>query len=77
MEVNSLNSSLQGIQRGLQNLNKAAQDTAAAGIDGGTGVDAIAEAAVEAKQAEVQVKASVATLKAEGETLGALLDVLA
>ncbi len=69
------NSSLAGIQQGLQNLNKAAQDIASAGVSGGQSIDAVAEATLQAKQAELQVKASVSTPKAADELLGSLIDL--
>lgn len=77
MSISSVNSSVQGIQRGLQNLNKAAQDTASANISGDQDAGTLVESATKAKQAELQVSASAAALKADDEARGALLDVLA
>ncbi len=77
MSIAPTNSSLVGIQRGFQNLNRISQNIATAGVEGNLDVGALARSAVELKATEQQIKASAASLKTENETIGTLLDVIA
>lgn len=77
MSIAPTNSSLVGIQRGYQNLNRIAQDIATAGTNGAADAPSLATSIVELKETEQQLKASAASLKTENETVGTLLDVIA
>ena len=75
---NSLQSGLNGIHAGVQQLNRSANVIASQGTKP-QGLDAneMTTAAVEMIQAEHQVAASASVVKASDDTLGTLLDVIA
>lgn len=68
-------SALTGIERGMQGLQKNAAQIASAGTT--TSPGEIAKPLVNNLQSSHQIEASVKVLQAQGDTLGALLDVLA
>ena len=76
MAISSISgSAVQGIQRSVQGLRRAAVQVAQ-GVDPAKPVD-YSRSLVEMKQHAVQVKASTRALKAYNETLGTLLDIKA
>lgn len=78
MDVTSAShSALQGIQRGLNGLEKAATEIASADQNNGTATRGVAEPLVDQISARNQVEASVKVLKAEDEALGKLIDEIA
>ena len=68
------NTSVQGIARGMEGLNRNASEIAQAG--GKEGAD-IVQPLVESKLNQRLVEANVKMLKAQDETLGRLLDEMA
>ena len=69
-------SALTGIQRGMNRLNQAANDIARAGTTNQEAdVIDITKGLVEAKQAEMDVKASAFTIKVADAVVGSLLDI--
>ncbi len=80
-EVGSLlNAGLSGIENGLKNAQKSAeeivQSTVGVGEKDKPATD-LAEAAVNLKASELQVKASAKVIQVADETLGTLIDTLA
>jgi hypothetical protein len=67
---------LQGIQRGMQGLRRAAVQVAQQGSRPAAGSD-FARSMVEMKQHAVQAKASTRALKAYNDSMGTLLDIKA
>ncbi len=70
-----------GIQSGLQNAQKAAEDIVKVGMkpEAGTEKDALGDltqAAVELKTSEIQVKASAEVVKTADKMMGAIIDTL-
>lgn len=70
-------SALQGIQRGMNGLEKTATEIASAEQANGTANRGIAEPLVEQIGHRNQAEASAQVLKAQDETLGRLFDELA
>ncbi|HSP00190.1 MAG TPA: hypothetical protein VLN90_01880 [Thioalkalivibrio sp.] len=68
---------LNGIQRGMDGLQRNAADIASADRLNGTETRSIVEPLVGQIQNATQVEASVKVLKTENDMLGALLDVKA
>lgn len=68
---------LNGIQRGMEGLQRNAADIASADRLNGTETRSVAEPLVGQIQNAAQVEASVKVLKTENDMLGALLDVKA
>jgi len=68
---------LNGIQRGMEGLQRNAADIASADRLNGTETRSIVEPLVGQIQNAAQVEASVKVLKTENDMLGALLDVKA
>lgn len=69
-------SALQGIQRGMQRLNIAANEIARANTSNqNADVADISKALVEVKQAGTDIQASQFTIKVEDQMLGSLLDM--
>ncbi len=77
MAINPVNTSIQGIQKGLQSASKVTQDIATVAQNGDLDLGKLANAAVDLAEAELQVKSSAEALRVENETLGTLLDVTA
>lgn len=82
---------LQGVQKGMQQLQDAATDIAGLGQSqaltetsdvetglqsGQDGIGSYIDAAVDLKQAEYQVKASALVIKTADQALGTLIDTL-
>jgi len=68
-----LSTGLQGIQKGLQQASKAADEVAkAASVD--VGETDLTGAAVDLAQAKLQVQASIMVAKRADEMLGSLID---
>jgi len=72
-----LQTGINGIQRGVRSANEAASDIAKIGIepDNDNATTDIADAAVNLKQSEIQVKASAKVVKAADEMIGSILDI--
>jgi hypothetical protein len=68
---------LNGIQRGMQGLQRTADEIASADRMNGEAVRSVAEPLVEQIQHATQVEASVKVLQTENDMLGSLLDVKA
>ena len=68
---------LNGIQRGMEGLQRSAVEIASADRMNGEDVRSVAEPLVEQIQHATQVEASVKVLKTENDMLGSLLDVKA
>lgn len=79
MNVNSaLNTGLQGIQKGMEGVEKAAAQIVRGGVDGAAGSNAnLIEPIVELKLYERSVEASAQIVKTADEVLGTLLDTMA
>ena len=78
MNVGSvMGAGLQGIQRGMEGLQKNAKDIATISSDQGINIGDLAETAVDMNLNELQVKASIAVVKTSSDTLGTLLDMRA
>lgn len=78
MNVGSvMGAGLQGIQRGMEGLQKNANDIANVGSDEEVKIGDLAETAIDMKLNELQVKASATVIKVSGDTLGTLLDMRA
>lgn len=76
MSVGSiLSSGLQGVQAGISRTDRAGGQIARAGATNGA-VD-LAAPIVDLKVGEIQVKASLAAIKAGDEMLGSLIDIRA
>ena len=75
-DISATSSAVQGIQRGLQGLNKNAAEIASAKRMDGDGADDT-QPMVEMMENRQQVEASAKVLKTVDETLGSLLDVKA
>lgn len=78
ISINSgINSSLQGIQRGMQGLSKNAAQIASKDFMENQGVEGLAKIAVEMKENKNQVRASAKALQIIQETIGSILDIKA
>ncbi len=79
MNVNSvLNTGLQGIQSGMEGVQKAASQIVRGGQDGPAGSNTdIVEPIIELKLYERSVEASAQVVKTADEVLGTLLDTMA
>jgi len=74
-EISALNSALTGIQKGMSGIRKSAADIASAStLENGFSTEDIARSAVNLKENELLVKASVKVLKTVDETIGSLFD---
>jgi hypothetical protein len=74
-----LQTGVNGITRGIRSADQAASDIAHVGVDSGNDnatID-IADAAVNLKLSEIQVKASAKVVKAADDMLGTILDITA
>jgi flagellar basal body rod protein FlgG len=79
MNVNSvLNTGLQGVQSGVEGVQKAASQIVRSGQDGAAGSNSdVVEPIVELKLYERSVEASAQIVKTADEVLGTLLDTMA
>ena len=78
MNVSSvMGAGLQGIQRGMEGLQKNAKEIATLSSDEDINIGDLAQSAVDMKLNELQVKASVAVIKTSSDTIGSLLDMRA
>ncbi|MCK5092185.1 MAG: hypothetical protein KAR30_06620 [Gammaproteobacteria bacterium] len=78
ISINSgINSSLQGIQRGMQGLSKNAAQIASKDFMGNQGVEGLAKVTVEMMENKNQVEASAKALQIIQETIGTILDIKA
>ena len=68
---------VQGVQNGLRQAEDAAQRIARNGATEPADAGGLAEAAIDLKQAETQVKASAKVVEAADDMLGSLLDTRA
>jgi len=69
---------LEGIQRGLQGIEKSASEIVKAGVtDGASGSTSFIEPIVELKLYERSIEASAKVVKVADEVLGTLLDTMA
>jgi hypothetical protein len=71
-----LSAGLAGIQRGLTQLNDAAQRIASGSVDG-TSPAPLAGALVDALEAQIQTEASANVVRRIDEVLGTLIDIRA
>ncbi|MBL1432032.1 MAG: hypothetical protein COB94_001080 [Gammaproteobacteria bacterium] len=71
----AFNSGLQGIQRGLGQTQKIANDIADLAISKDSIVGDVTRAVVDLRQAEQQVQASAQVVNAEDELRGSLIDI--
>lgn len=72
-----LQTGINGIQRGMRGANEAASDIAKVGIEptGDNATTEIADAAVNLKLSELQVKASARVVQAADDMIGSILDI--
>ena len=78
ISINSgINSSLQGIQKGMQGLSKNVAQIASKDFMENQGVEGMAKIAVEMKENKNQVEASAKALQIIQETIGSILDIKA
>lgn len=77
MPVSGLNSALNGIQKGYNNLHKHADYIASADMLSDENSETLPESLVGLKSAELQVKASMQVIKSVDDMIGTLLDVTA
>lgn len=78
ISINSgINSSLQGIQRGMQGLSKNAAQIASKDFMENQGAEGLATVAVEMLENRNQVEASAKALQIIQETIGTILDIKA
>jgi len=78
MSVGSvMGAGLQGIQNGMEGLQKNATDIANFATEDNADAVDLAESMVDMKLNELQVKASSQVLQVAGETIGTLLDIRA
>lgn len=75
--VSGINSSLQGIQRGMQGLSKNAAEIASKDFMEEQGAEGLANVAVEMMANKNQVEASAKALQIIQETIGTILDIKA
>lgn len=76
MRIDSaFNSGLQGIQRGLSQTQKSANDIADATVRKDSTVGDVTRAVVDLRQAEQQVQASAQVIKTVDEIRGSLIDI--
>ena len=75
--INGYSSALNGINKGLYELEQYASDLASEAVLSGNEDVPLAESLVGLKQSELQVKASMEVVQALDEVLGTLLDVKA
>ena len=69
------NTALAGARRGMESLQENASQIANSSVADGEGQNTLAEAVVGLKLSELQIKASMQTLRTMDEVLGTLLDV--
>ena len=74
IKANGLQAGLEGVQRGLRDLNRAAQDIASASVTRAEPV-ALADALVDAIEAQRQVEASADAVRSYDQTVGSLIDI--
>ena len=75
--ISGINSSLQGIQRGMQGLSKNAAQIASKDFMEDQGVEGLARITVEMIENKTQVQASAKALQIIQETIGTILDIKA
>ncbi len=73
----AFNNGLLGIQRGLAQTQKSANDIADASVRKDTTVGDVAKAVVDLRQGERQVQASAEVVRTTGELVGSLIDIKA
>lgn len=73
--ISGINSSLQGIQRGMQGLAKNAAEIASKDFMESQGVEGLARITVEMIENKTQVQASAMALQIIQETIGTILDI--
>lgn len=74
IKANGLRSGLEGIQRGLRDLNQAAQEIASANVTRAEPVS-LADSLVAAIEAQRQVEASANVVRRVDQTVGSLIDI--
>ena len=78
MRIDSaFNSGLQGIQRGLSQTQKSANDIVDATVNKDSTVGDVTRAVVDLRQAEQQVQASAEVVKTADQLLGSIIDIKA
>lgn len=75
--ISGINSSLQGIQRGMQGLAKNAAEIASKDFMEAQGPEGLARVAVDMIENKTQVQASAKALQIIQETIGSILDIKA
>jgi ribosomal protein S11 len=75
--ISGINSSLQGIQRGMQGLAKNAATIASKDFMETQGPEGLAKVTVEMIENKTQVQASAKALQIIQETIGTILDIKA
>lgn len=75
--ISGINSSLQGIQRGMQGLARNAAEIASKDFMETKGSEGLARITVEMMQNKNQVQASAKALQIIQETIGTILDIRA
>ncbi len=73
----AFNNGLLGIQRGLAQTQKSANEIAGAGVSKDTTVGDVAKAVVDLRQSERQVEASAQVVKTADNLIGSLIDIKA
>ena len=71
----AFNNGLLGIQRGLGQTQKSANEIAGAAVRKDTTVNDVSRAVVDLRQAEQQVQASAQVVKTANELRGSLIDI--
>ena len=74
IKANGLQAGLEGVQRGLRDLNRAAADIASNNATRAEPV-ALADALVDAIEAQRQVEASANAVRRYDQTVGSLIDI--
>ncbi len=72
-----LQSGIQGVQGGLDQFGRAANNIATANNSGGANSQELASNLLEVKQAQVSVQSSIAVIKVADENIGTILNELA